>query len=531
LAKARIGSADRSQTVRPRVVVLSTHLDDAVLSVGAGLAAIARRGFDVDVVTVLAGDPDFEAPAGPWDEETGFHTSGEATRARREEDRHACAALGVTPTWLPFNDEQYYRGGSDEEIGERLLAILAGADAVLAPGFPVTQPDHAWLGKLILSLQLPLGQLGLYAEQPYLEGRGWPTWSGVSDDSTVPYPVWRPLPATAADRRAKRAAREAYRSQLARISRSLGRDWPGLRARMDTMEWSMGGELVAWLSANGASWEPAPPPAWARPGSWAVGRGWMWRSRRFVRPAVRLVRSIQERRRRPPPVGRVRFGSLRRLEPISADWGFDRGRPVDRYYIEGFLADHGGDIKGRALEIVDDEYIRRFGTGVTRADILHMAPGNVKATIVADLSAGDEIPSDAFDCMVLTQTLHLIYDVRRAISTVHRILKPGGVVLATMPGISQISRPDMDRWGDHWRFTSRSAKNLFAEAFGDDAVTVKTYGNVLASAALLYGLADRELTSDELDAWDRDYELVIGVRAVKRSSDGPAEAPAVRGPR
>lgn len=502
-----------------RVVALSTHLDDAVLSVGAGLAAMVRRGIDVDLVTVLAGDPDLEAPAGPWDQETDFRTSREATLARREEDGRACATLGVTATWLPYNDEQYPRGGSDAEIGERLLAILAGADAVLVPGFPVTQPDHDWLAKLVLSLEPSTGWLGLYAEQPYLEGRGWPSWSGGEDQGIAP-PTWHPLPAAAGDRRAKRAAREAYRSQLARIARSLGRDWPGLRERMDTVEWSMGGELVAWLS-NGKTWKPAPPPAWARSGPWAVARGWMWRSRSPIRPVVRLVRSVHERRRRPPPVGRIRFGSLRRLEPISADWGFDRGRPVDRYYIEGFLADHGRDIKGRALEIVDDEYIRRFGTGVTQTDILHMSPGHPKATIVADLSVGDEIPSDAFDCVVLTQTIHLIYDVRRAISTVHRILKPGGVVLATMPGISQISRPDMDRWGDHWRFTSRSARNLFAEVFGDEAVNVKTYGNVLTSTALLYGLADRELTRGELDAWDRDYELVIGVRAVKRASTDP----------
>lgn len=513
------------QPAGPRVVVLSTHLDDAVLSLGAALASLARRGIDVQVVTVLAGDPDFEASPGPWDEETGFTTSREATRTRREEDRHACAALGVTPIWLPYNDEQYSRGGSDQEIGERLLAILAEADAVLVPGFPLTQQDHAWLAKLVLSLELPTGRLGLYAEQPYLEGRGWPSWSGVSEYAAVASTAWRPLPAAAEDRRAKRAAREAYRSQLARIARSLGRDWSALRRRMDTVEWSMGGELVTWLSPNGEAWEQASPPAWARSGAWAVTRGWMWRSRRSVRPAVRLIRSIQDRRLRPPAVGRVRFGSLRRLEPISRDWGFERGRPVDRYYIESFLAEHGDDIKGRALEIVDDEYIRRFGTGVIQTDILHVAPGNPRATIVADLSVGDEIPSDAFDCVVLTQTIHLIYDVRPAISTVYRILKPGGVVLATMPGISQISRPDMDRWGDHWRFTSRSAKSLFAETFGDDAVTVKTYGNVLAATALLYGLADRELTPDELDAWDQDYELVIGVRAMKPLGDGFTEPP------
>jgi LmbE family N-acetylglucosaminyl deacetylase/SAM-dependent methyltransferase len=499
----------------PLVAVLSTHLDDAVLSVGAGLSAISRRGIEVRLITVLAGDPDLEVPAGPWDQDTGFRTSDEATRGRQEEDRRACEILGLTPVWLPYNDEQYPRGGSDLEITERLRGLLAGADAVLVPCFPLQHPDHAWLAQLALSLELRDVRVGLYAEQPYLDGRGWPTWPGGAGHVS---PTWQPLAARREDRLAKRAAREAYRSQLGRVARSLGRDWPGLRRRMDGVEWSMGGELVAWITWNGQGWQPVSPPAWARPAAWKVARAWMWRKRNMVRPALELIRSIRDRRHRPPPVGRVRFGNLRRVEPMSRDWGFDRGRPVDRYYIETFLADHAGDIKGRALEIVDDEYIRRFGTGVTRTDILHVVPGNPAATIIADLSAGEEIPSDTFDCIVLTQTLHLIYQVQRAIATVHRTLKPGGVVLATMPGISQISRPDMDRWGDYWRFTSRSAKNLFAEAFGEEAVTVKTYGNVLAATALLYGLADRELSPPELDAWDPDYELLIGVRAVKRAN-------------
>jgi LmbE family N-acetylglucosaminyl deacetylase/SAM-dependent methyltransferase len=506
-------------TPRQRLAVLSTHLDDAVLSVGSGLAAMARRGIEVRVITVLAGNPDHELPAGAWDQETGFRTSSEASRARREEDRRACAMLGISPIWFPYQDEQYPRGGSDEEIGERLRATLEGVDAALLPGFPLRSPDHAWLAELALSLQVADVRLGLYAEQPYLDGLGWPCWSGELD---LPSPKWHPLPATRRDRLAKRISRDAYRSQLSRIGRSLGRDWPALRQRMDSVEWSMGGELVGWVSWTGQSWKPEPPPAWARPTPWAIAREWTWRRRSIVRPALKVARSLRDRQHRSPPVGRVRFGSLRRVEPMSRNWGFDRGRPVDRYYIERFLAEHSGDIRGRALEIVDDEYIRSMGSGVTRTDILHLAPGDPRATIVADLSVGHEIPSDTFDCIVLTQTLHLIYEVRQAIATVHRILKPGGVVLATMPGIRQVSRPDMDRWGDHWRFTSRSAKTLFAEAFGEDGVEVETYGNVLAATALLYGLADRELARHELEAWDPDYELLIGVRAAKRARESSA---------
>jgi LmbE family N-acetylglucosaminyl deacetylase/SAM-dependent methyltransferase len=508
---------------RPRVAVISPHLDDATFSVGSGMAAMARQGIVVQLITVLAGDRGRESPAGPWDLDTGFRTSAEATRARQEEDRRACEILGVTPLWLPYNDEQYPRG-SDHEIAERLGEALEVADVVLVPGFPLRHLDHAWVTELTLSLDLSNVRVGLYAEQPYMEGQGWPSWSGGAGDPVSASPTWQPLPAKVRDRRAKRAAREAYRSQLARISESFGRDWPSLRRRLDGLEWSMGGELVAWVSWNDGKWEPASPPALAGPNATAVVRGWMWRKRSWMTPAVRIARSIRDRRERPPRVGRVRFGDLRRVDPISRDWGFERGRPVDRYYIEGFLADHRADIRGRTLEIVDDEYVRRFGSGVTRSDILHIAAGNAKATIVADLSAGDEIPSDAFDCVVLTQTIHLIYEVRRAVSTVHRILRPGGVVLATMPGISQISRPDMERWGDHWRFTSRSAKNLFEETFGESTVTVTTYGNVLAATALLYGLADRELTREELDAWDQDYELLIGVRAVKRVDERLAGA-------
>jgi SAM-dependent methyltransferase len=133
-----------------------------------------------------------------------------------------------------------------------------------------------------------------------------------------------------------------------------------------------------------------------------------------------------------PPVGCVRFGSLRRVTPISRHFGFDRGLPIDRYYIEKFLVEHSQDIRGRVLEIGDDSYTRRFGGNrVAIRDVLHVEEGNVRATLVGDLTRADHIPSDTFDCFILTQTLHLIYDVRAALQTIYRILKPRGVVLAT----------------------------------------------------------------------------------------------------
>jgi glycosyltransferase involved in cell wall biosynthesis len=215
-------------------------------------------------------------------------------------------------------------------------------------------------------------------------------------------------------------------------------------------------------------------------------------------------------------VGFVRFRSLAGVTPISRSFGFDRGQPVDRYYIEKFLAHHADDIHSRVLEIAADDYTKIFGGNrVTKSDVLHLRRGNPKATIVADLTKAEHLPGEIFDCIILTQTLHVIYDFRAALQTLYRILKPGGVLLATFPGISQISRYDMEHWGDYWRFTSLSTRRIFEEVFSLDNVTIETYGNVVAAIAFLEGVPTKKIGQKKLDYRDSDYEVLITVRAVK----------------
>jgi SAM-dependent methyltransferase len=231
------------------------------------------------------------------------------------------------------------------------------------------------------------------------------------------------------------------------------------------------------------------------------------------------LRTQQQRFSVKPPVGSLRFGSLNRVTPISSVFGFDRGHCIDRYYIEDFLKHHAADIKGHVLEVADNEYTLRFGKeNVEQSSVLHAVDGNPKATIVANLTAADNIPSNTFDCMIITQTLQFIYDVAPAISSIYRILKPQGVVLATIPGISQISLYDMERWGDFWRFTSASARRLFEEAFLPNDVDVRTYGNVFAAMAFLHGLATEDVEISKLDSHDPAYEVVVTVRAVKSAT-------------
>jgi len=207
---------------------------------------------------------------------------------------------------------------------------------------------------------------------------------------------------------------------------------------------------------------------------------------------------------------------LRRLTPISRVFGLDRGQSIDRLYIERFLSAHAQDIRGAVLEIGDCSYASRFGQDrVTTCDVLHIEPGHPGTTIVADLAHADRMSSDAFDCVIFTQTLQFVYEVRVAVETLHRLLKPGGVLLTTVPGISQISRFDMDRWGDCWRFTTLSARRLFEEVFPPANVSVEAHGNVLAAIAFLHGLAAEDLRREELDYQDLDYQLLITARAVK----------------
>ena len=197
-------------------------------------------------------------------------------------------------------------------------------------------------------------------------------------------------------------------------------------------------------------------------------------------------------------------------------WGSERGQPIDRYYIERFLAAQAQDIQGRVLEIGDNKYTLKFGQDqVVQSDVLHVAENRPQVTIIGDLTQADHISANTFDCIILTQTFQVIYDVPAAIETVYRILKPGGVVLITTAGISKISRYDMDRWGYFWSFTTCSIRRLFEAVFPAANIEVGAYGNVLASIAFLHGLAREELRQKDLDYVDPDYELLITVRAMK----------------
>src|SRR5262245_46067154 len=209
------------------------------------------------------------------------------------------------------------------------------------------------------------------------------------------------------------------------------------------------------------------------------------------------------------------FGELHRLTPIDRNFGWSRGQPIDRHYIERFLSLHSGDIQGRVLEFQSNIYTHQFGaTRVSHSDILDCSAQNPRATIVADIAQADSIPPDTYDCIICTQVLCLVFDLRGAVYNLRRILKLGGVVLVTVPGIAH-KRVIDEGTEDYWRLTSNSARRLFAESFGSQNVEVKTFGNFLAATAFLHGLAVEELSLHEINYNDPEQEITVAVRAVK----------------
>ena len=212
----------------------------------------------------------------------------------------------------------------------------------------------------------------------------------------------------------------------------------------------------------------------------------------------------------------IDFSDQLRTEPISRKFGFDRGCPIDRYYIDSFLKQNQNLITGSVLEIAESTYSKQFGHDIASDEVLHYDDSNKKATIVGYFTKPETLPKERIDCFICTQTLNFIFDVPKAIEGSYKVLKQGGTLLCTVSGISQISRYDMDRWGDYWRFTDLSIRKLMESVFGEGNVEIVTFGNALAATAFLQGLAIDDLPDTSLlDKKDLDYQITIGIKATK----------------
>jgi SAM-dependent methyltransferase len=210
----------------------------------------------------------------------------------------------------------------------------------------------------------------------------------------------------------------------------------------------------------------------------------------------------------------MKLGRIQSDAPLSINWGYDRGTPIDRYYIERFLAEHREDVKGNVLEVQDDDYSRRFGGDrIVRQEILNIDASNPRATIVGDLADPSTLPPAQFDCIILTQTLQLVFDMAAAIANCHRALRTGGVLLITVPGITPLDRHEfLDSW--YWSLSEHALRRLLSGPFGAKSVHVETHGNLYAATAFLHAAAVEEVSKRKLNKLDGAYPVTVAARAV-----------------
>ena len=236
---------------------------------------------------------------------------------------------------------------------------------------------------------------------------------------------------------------------------------------------------------------------------------------RKVRARLRATASRAEaavRTRRRP-----RWGNLRRRRPFSDRYGFDRGTPIDRVYLDHFFTIFAGDITGAVLEVKDPMFTNRFGRAVERIDLLDIDPRNPAVTLLADLAEAGSLPPEEYDCIIVPQTLQYVSEPATAIANAWQALRPGGVVLVTVPALAPAD-PDLAGL-DRWRFTPRGLGSLFERSCPGADVTVLGFGSLVTSIAFLHGLAAEELDASELDARDDRYPILACAR-VQRPARG-----------
>jgi SAM-dependent methyltransferase len=240
----------------------------------------------------------------------------------------------------------------------------------------------------------------------------------------------------------------------------------------------------------------------------------LWQSSAMIDDLHTRVRRLPPRRRQQlrRAVRRPIWGNLRRLEPFSASFGFDRGTPVDRFYMRHFIRAHTDALRGVAGEVSEPTYLAEFGGDrLTRIEVIDLDPANPRATLIADLSQSASLPAETFDCLVVTQTLQYIPEPERALAVCVEALRPAGSLLVAVPALAPHDTHEAPE-ADHWRFWPAGLLSLLRRVAPDASHTVVGYGNLVATIAFLHGLSAEELKPAELRHSDPRFPVVVCAR-------------------
>ena len=210
-----------------------------------------------------------------------------------------------------------------------------------------------------------------------------------------------------------------------------------------------------------------------------------------------------------PKPGTVRFGDFGRLWPFSHRFGFDRGAPVDRYYLQQFVRSIRPVVRGRCLEIggsLKNNWLYRFDVDEFRT--LELEQSRVADDLVGDAADRGVLDPESWDSILAFHVLEHCPNPFAVASNMCAWLRPNGHACIVVPCAQRVHNYP----GDYWRFMPDGLRVLFRD-FSE--VNVSTYGNPLTVVSNYLALSHTELLAEDMDAVHPDYPVLACVVARK----------------
>lgn len=191
-----------------------------------------------------------------------------------------------------------------------------------------------------------------------------------------------------------------------------------------------------------------------------------------------------------------------KLLPISSDFGWSRGTPVGRYYVNKFVAEKAARLGGTILEFGESRYKACFKT-VHCYQVIDVFPGP-SVDYVCDIHDVSSVPEHHFDVIVCTQVLEHVERPVDALRQLHKLLKQDGHLICTVPFLAHIHYVPTD----FYRFSIDAICSAL-EIAGFEVLEARNSGNALVTLGSLLGFCAEDFDEKEMSVVDGIYPFNI----------------------
>jgi SAM-dependent methyltransferase len=77
---------------------------------------------------------------------------------------------------------------------------------------------------------------------------------------------------------------------------------------------------------------------------------------------------------------------------------------------------------------------------VTTSSVVDIDAANRQATLIANLNQASALPGESFDCIILTEVLHLLTSPDTCLRSCHEALREEGTLLITVPALKRLNQ-------------------------------------------------------------------------------------------